>query len=56
MRNIVQLTHQLKDENGQALAEFTLILGFIAVVCIIAVTALGFAALVPLQNFMDGFS
>ncbi len=55
MEAMVQLVRQLKNEDGQALVEFGLILTFIAAVCIIAVTALGLAALVPLQDFMDGF-
>jgi Flp pilus assembly pilin Flp len=56
MKDILQLTRWLKDENGQALAEFALILTFIAAVCVLALTALGFGVLVPLGDFTDGFS
>jgi len=34
---------RLTDESGQALAEYSLILAFIAAVCVLAVTALGIA-------------
>ena len=34
---------RLQDEEGQALAEYGLILGLIAVVCIIALTGIGLA-------------
>lgn len=36
-----KLKGMLKDEQGQALAEYGLILALIAVVCILALTALG---------------
>lgn len=38
---IGKLKSMLKDEKGQALAEYGLILALIAVVCILALTALG---------------
>lgn len=34
---------RLTDDSGQALAEYSLILAFIAAVCVLAVTALGIA-------------
>ena len=34
---------RIADESGQALAEYSLLITFIAAVCIIAVTALGLA-------------
>jgi len=41
-------------EDGQALAEFTLILAFIAAVCIVAATALGGVIGVPYDAFSAG--
>ncbi|MBE7518191.1 MAG: Flp family type IVb pilin [Thermoflexaceae bacterium] len=38
-RKYIQLTH--RDEEGQGLAEYGLILALISVVCILALTALG---------------
>ncbi len=35
------------SERGQALGEFSLILGFIAVICVIALTAIGAAVVIP---------
>lgn len=37
----------LSSERGQALAEYSLVLGFIAVVCVIALTAIGLAVVIP---------
>ena len=40
---ILGLQARLRNEQGQALAEYGLILGLIAVVCIIALTGIGLA-------------
>lgn len=40
---LLSLWARFKDEEGQALAEYGLILGLIAVVCIIALTGIGLA-------------
>jgi len=40
--NLITLT-RLPDESGQALAEYSLIITFIAAVCVLAVTLLGIA-------------
>lgn len=38
---LAYLKSMMKDESGQALAEYGLLLALIAVVCIVAITALG---------------
>jgi pilus assembly protein Flp/PilA len=40
---LLKLWTRFHDEDGQALAEYGLILGLIAVVCIIALTGIGLA-------------
>ena len=40
------------EENGQALAEYAMILLFVAVACVAAVTLLG----VPIRGFYTGFN
>lgn len=40
---IVKLIRMTSREHGQALAEYSLILAFVALVCIIALTAIGLA-------------
>jgi Flp pilus assembly pilin Flp len=40
---VLRIVARLEDERGQALAEYGLILGLIAVVAIVALTALGLA-------------
>ena len=40
---IAALIQRITTEKGQALAEYALVLAFIAAVCVIAVTALGLA-------------
>jgi pilus assembly protein Flp/PilA len=40
---ILALQTRIRNEEGQALAEYGLILGLIAVVCIIALTGIGLA-------------
>jgi Flp pilus assembly pilin Flp len=44
-----------EDEDGQALAEYALILGFIAVVAVAALTLLGTLLAGELGNVTDGF-
>lgn len=46
-----------RDEKGQALAEYSLILAFIAMVCILALTAIGVAVsgtLGDVSGFLGG--
>ena len=45
----------LADESGQALAEYSLIIAFIAAVCIIAVTLLGAAIAKGFGGILPGF-
>ena len=40
---LISLKSRIDSEDGQALAEYGLILGLIAVVCIIALTGIGLA-------------
>jgi Flp pilus assembly pilin Flp len=55
MKNaIINFIRKLQEDDGQALAEFTLIVAFIAAVCIVAATALGGAVGVPYENFTNG--
>jgi Flp pilus assembly pilin Flp len=46
---------RISDESGQALAEYSLLLTFIAAVCIIAVTALGIAVATGLGGILPAF-
>ena len=43
VRYIVRILGLVNEERGQALAEYSLILAFIAVACIVALGALGLA-------------
>ncbi len=43
-----------RRERGQALAEYSLVLGFIAVVCVIALTAIGAAVVIPFGDLAAG--
>lgn len=43
MNVLNMIIERLNREDGQALAEYALVLAFIAIVCVLAVTALGLA-------------
>ena len=44
MSNVLKLLYNVhKDEEGAALVEYALLIGLIAVVCIVAITQLGLA-------------
>jgi Flp pilus assembly pilin Flp len=45
----------IADESGQALAEYSLLITFIAVVCVIALTALGLAIAKGFGSILPGF-
>ena len=50
--DIIQAIWKFRDdERGQALAEYSLILGFLAMVCIIALTGIGLAVTGQLDSF-----
>jgi Flp pilus assembly pilin Flp len=40
---INRLITRMTNESGQALAEYSLVIAFIAIVCVVAVTAIGLA-------------
>jgi len=46
---------RIADESGQALAEYSLLITFIAAVCIIAVTALGIAIATGFGGILPAF-
>lgn len=45
----------IADDDGQALVEYGLILGLIAVVCLVALTAIGLAVSGALDSFAGAF-
>jgi Flp pilus assembly pilin Flp len=45
----------IADESGQALAEYSLLLTFIAAVCLLAVTALGVAIATGISGILPAF-
>jgi len=51
---IARFIQLFETDDGQALAEYALILGFIAAVAIVALTALGLGILTPFQNVLAG--
>jgi pilus assembly protein Flp/PilA len=42
-RKLIETSARIREEEGQALAEYGLLLALIAVACLVAVTALGLA-------------
>jgi len=49
---INKLIRPTRDESGQALAEYALIVAFIAIVCIAVLVALGTAVGIPFQDYI----
>lgn len=43
-----------KEERGQALGEFTLVLALVALVCVAALVAIGAAVVIPFEDFVGG--
>lgn len=56
MRKILlDLTRPTENQEGQALAEYALVLAFIAIVCVAAVTAIGLAISGAFGNIAGSF-
>lgn len=53
---LIQLFNRVRNEDGQALAEYGLIIGLIAVVAIAALTALGLALTGQLSSVTGAFT
>ncbi len=51
---VSQTTRSLREESGQALVEYALILFFVAIVCIAVLTALGTGVQGVLQSIVNG--
>jgi len=51
----VLAARRLRDESGQALAEYSLIITFIAAVCVLATTLLGVAIAAGFGSIIPGF-
>lgn len=52
---LVRLRRTMESESGQALGELSLVLAFIAAVCVVALMAVGVAILAPFENLLGGF-
>ncbi len=52
---ISRVLRRLKDENGQALAEYSLILAFVAMACVVALGLLGLAIAGHIDTFAAAF-
>jgi Flp pilus assembly pilin Flp len=52
---IVKLVLGRRSEPGQALAEYSLILAFIAIVCVVALGLLGLTLAVQIDSITAGF-
>ena len=52
---IMRVLDRLKAERGQALAEYSLVLAFIAAACVIALGVLGLALAGHIDNFAGAF-
>ena len=52
---IAALSRRISNEDGQALAEYALLLAFVFAACVIAVTALGLAIAGGFGGIMGGF-
>ena len=54
-RLLIRIRTVSDADNGQALAEYSLILAFIALVCVIALTGIGLAVSGSLDSFAGAF-
>lgn len=55
MENALSVLDRLNAERGQALAEYSLILAFIAMACVLALGALGLAIAGHIDSFAVAF-
>ncbi len=55
MQILGMITRRTGREDGQALAEYALVLAFIAIVCVLALTALGIAISGAFGSITGGF-
>lgn len=51
---ILNVISRMQSERGQALAEYALILAFVAIVCVAALAAIGSALIPKLQDLAAG--
>jgi len=51
MENVLRAVHRFNAERGQALAEYSLILAFVAAACVFALGALGLALAGHIDTF-----
>lgn len=53
--NVVRILSRVNAQRGQALAEYTLILAFVAMACVLALGALGLALAGHIDSFAAAF-
>ncbi len=56
VEHILRMLSRVNEARGQALAEYSLLLAFVAMACIIAMGALGLAIAGQINAFTDVFS
>lgn len=55
MENVLSVLDRLNGERGQGLAEYSLILAFVAMACVLALGALGLAIAGHIESFAGDF-
>ena len=55
MENVMSVLDRLNREGGQALAEYSLILAFVAMACVLALGAMGLAVAGQIDDFSGAF-
>ncbi len=55
MENVLRALDRVNAERGQALAEYSLILGFVAAACVLALGVLGLAIAGHIDSFAAAF-
>ncbi len=53
--SVLGVLHRLNSERGQALAEYSLILAFVATACVLALGAMGLAIASQIDGFAAAF-